>query len=87
MDGERLPMPPSAMGRNTGYGRIEGSPMDMGLLALAGFKAFFTWTVNGIKIFLSEHNFQVIQAVKLGRNLAPLCDLEGRVKNGERCIG
>ena len=69
------------------HGKGAGFRLRARLLALAGFKVYSKWTAEGFERFISEHNFQVTQAVKLGGGLAPLCYLEARVKNDEKCIG
>ena len=38
--------------------KMMGVLMDMGLLALAGFKVYSKWAAEGFKRFISEHNFQ-----------------------------
>lgn len=62
------------------HGKGAGFRLRARLLALAGFKVYSKWTAEGFERFISEHNFQVIQAVRLGGSLAPLCYLEARAK-------
>ena len=62
------------------HGKGAGFRLRARLLALAGFKVYSKWTAEGFERFISEHNFQVTQAVKLGGSLAPLCYLEASIQ-------
>lgn len=62
------------------HGKGAGFRLRARLLALAGLRVYSKWTEEGFERFISEHNFQVIQAVKSGGSLAPLCYLEARVR-------
>lgn len=54
-------------------GKDEAASGGFSLLDPAEFKAYSKWMAEGFERFISEPNFQVIQAVKLGGSLAPLC--------------